>query len=358
MGMLELVLRLVGGLLLLLGNAFFVTTEFALTRVRQFSEGEFANSSGHRRAWEMTDRLEIYLTGCQVGITICSVTLGVVAEPAVAALLAPVAQALGLGAASLHAVSIILALVVINLLHVIVGEQIPTYLGIERTRTIARYLAPGLYWWTRVTRPVIYLADRVAKGVLGLFGVSITRSWTEAEEGGSEGPLTSPGALRSEMGEVLSRGTLSRERRVEVLRALEIGRTPVREIMVPREEMVTLSSADALQDNLAVMRAHSYDRYPLVNASPDDPRGILYTTAVFRALDALEAGERALQEVAAPPMTVPAELAVSALIDRFQDEGQELAFVTDEQGAVVGLVTATDAFEAIAGELEDPLDRE
>ena len=78
-----------------------------------------------------------------------------------------------------HTISVTAALLLVNLLHVVVGEQAPTYLGIERTRAIARYLAPGLYWWTRLLRPIIRAADWIAKSLLALFGVTITRSWTE-----------------------------------------------------------------------------------------------------------------------------------------------------------------------------------
>lgn len=174
--------RLIGGVILLLGNGYFVTIEFAMTRVRQFSKEQFQGSSGLRRAWEMTEELEIYLSGCQLGITICSVGLGVVAEPALAIVLEPLIQMVGLetilgGASGTHsALSVVVALAVINLLHLIIGEQAPTYLGIERTRLIAGYGGPILYWWTRIFSPVIRLADWSAKAVLSLLGVEITRS--------------------------------------------------------------------------------------------------------------------------------------------------------------------------------------
>ncbi len=133
----------------------------------------------------MTDRLEIYLSGCQVGITIASVGLGVVAEPAVVAVFHPVIDAIGLTSGSTTAISAVLALGVINLLHVIVGEQAPTYFGIERTKFAARYGSWVLYWWTKLMSPVIILADKAAKGLLSVFGIDIERSWTEGE--GEEG---------------------------------------------------------------------------------------------------------------------------------------------------------------------------
>lgn len=345
--------QLLGGTLLLLGNAFFVTTEFALTRVRQFSESDFQEHAGLRRAWEMTEELEIYLSGCQVGITVCSVGLGVVGEPGVSHLFGALLPDGGIGAFAAHTIAVTAALTVVNLLHVVVGEQAPTYLGIERTRFIARYLAPGLYWWTRILRPIIRAADWIAKTLLAAFGVTITRSWTEEEEEGDA--LTSHGAVRREIGQVLSRADLSTERRTEILRAVEIEEIPVRRIMVPRSETVALSLADGLSNTLQRMRTHPYDRYPLLGETDEEVIGALYMTKVFRHLPELERGDATLADIAEPPVWVDPDLPVSDLIDRLQRKQQELALVR-EDGRVRGLVTSTDAFEAIAGELEDPGD--
>lgn len=346
--------QLLGGGVLLLGNAFFVTTEFALTRVRQFAEEEFQEAPGLRRAWAMTEELEIYLSGCQVGITVCSIGLGVVGEPGVTHLFERVLPAGGVGTFASHTIAVTAALGLVNLLHVVVGEQAPTYLGIERTRTIARYLAPGLYWWTRLLRPLIKVADWTAKSLLGLFGVTITRSWTEEEEEWGK-PLTSPGAVRQEIGRVLSRADLSSERQNEILRAVEIEELPVEDIMVHRADAVALSSTDGLHETLQRMRTHQYDRYPLLRGGWDDVVGVLYTASVFRHLPELRAGTVELADIAEPVVWVEPTLPISAFIDLLQTEQQEVGLVRDK-GRVLGLVTSTDAFEAIAGELEDPGD--
>jgi len=351
---LELAARLLGGVFLLLSNGFFVTTEFALTRVRQFPESEFTGP-GLERAWEMTERLEIFLSGCQLGITISSIGLGVVAEPAVAAVFDPLVRMLGFGsagAAGHTAAAVILSFALINLLHVVIGEQAPTYLGIERTKFVAKYGGPLLYWWTKIMSPVILLADRIAKGILGLFGVDISRSWTEAEE---EPAASSRGEVRRLMGDALSDVGVSDERREEVLNALAIGEMPVTEVMIDPEEIVAVSTETDLETNLDRMGRSPHTRFPLVGASLEDFHGIVYTPAVIRHRDALEAGTLDLHDLATAPMTVSASTMVSDLIDMFQTENQELALVL-EDGAVVGMVTTTDAFEAIAGDLEDPLD--
>ena len=378
MSTLSQALGLLVGVGLLLGNAFFVVSEFAMTRIRQFDESEFRGNRGLERAWEMSEELEIYLSGCQVGITICSVGLGYVAEPALAAVLDPLVKAVGLGnllggggEGGHTALAVVLALVVINLLHIVVGEQSPTYLGVERSKTVCKYCAYPLYLWATLLKPVILVADRLAKAILRAFGVSIERSWADEEiEDGAEGGTR--GDVRRQMGERLSGLGLTGERKEEVLAAIDIDRMTIYDVMVPAEDVVVLRADESFEENLATMREASLSRFPLVGDSLQDFRGVVYAPAVIRQLDALREGSVTLSDVASRPMTVEAGEDVADTIDRFQEENQELALVTGgspegeealeavdaDADEVIGLVTATDCFEAITGELDDPLDAE
>jgi IMP dehydrogenase len=157
------------------------------------------------------------------------------------------------------------------------------------------------------------------------------------------------------MGEALGNVGISDERREEVMNALAIGELSVAEVMVPREEVQALSTADPLAENLARIRDTPHVRMPLVEDDLESLVGIVYTPEVLARLEDLESGEAALADVAAPPMTVAVDATVSNVIDQFQANNQELALVLDG-GEVVGLVTTTDAFEAIAGDLRDPID--
>lgn len=351
-GGLELALRLVGGVLLTGMNAFFVVAEFALTRLPQMDPAE--DGPGLERARRMTDRLEIYLTGCQLGITASSILLGVVAEPAFTHLLRPLFGVLGMSGTLTQGISVVVAVVLINLIHKVWGEQTPTYLGVERPRQVARYTARPLDWWVTITYPFIMAGDGLAKSTLGAFGVEVHRSWTEMEAADEEPSLDGIGDVRRKMGEVLSRADLSQERQAEVLRTLDIDHLPVTDIMVPRSEATAIRLADELSATLSLMRERVHDRYPLIGDDWTDVRGTLYLQTVFQRLPELRSGTVTLQDLAEPPVWVPADLPVSTLIDRLQEEQQEMALVRD--GTVTGLVTLTDAFEAIAGEMEDPVD--
>jgi CBS domain containing-hemolysin-like protein len=339
--------RLVAGLLLILTNGYFVAIEFALTRVRQYSELEF-DAPGLRRAWEMTDDLEIYLTSCQVGITASSIAVGIVAEPALAAIFEPIFANTGLASVGAGA---LLGFLIINLLHLTHGEQTPTYLGVERTKFVCRYGATPLYWFHRAIAPIITFGDGIAKWTLRLFGVEITGAWKDAETDAIE----SRADLRNELDSVLERGDLPEERHEEVMNALQIGETPIRDIMVPREDIVTVSTEGALDENLERVRNNPHTRFPLVGESLADYQGNVYMPALYREHDALESGEVTLEEVAYPPMTIAANTTISDALDLLQVENQELALVM-EDGEVVGLVTATDALEEVIGDLRDPTD--
>ena len=346
---LEITARLLAGLALILANGFFVAIEFALTRARQYPESEFVEPgvSGLERAWAMTEELEIYLTGCQVGITAASISLGIVAEPALAAVFKPLFG--GSVLASLGA-GVLLAYLVVNLVHVVYGEQTPTYLGVERSKQVCRYGATPLYWFTRVIRPILDLGDAVAKWTLKLFGVEMTGAWLESEADVIEGRAD----LHRQLGSVLAEGDLPEERHEEVMNALAVGEMPISNVMVEREAIAGLSTANTPEENLAVVEENPHLRFPLFDGD-GDLRGIVYLATLTNRFEEFRDGEVAIEALATEPMTLPMDEEVSDAIDRFQEKNQELALVTEGE-EIVGLLTATDAFETVMGDLEDPLD--
>jgi CBS domain containing-hemolysin-like protein len=345
---LELGIRLIAGVLLILANGFFVAIEFALTRVRQYPESEF-DTPALERAWEMTQDLEIYLTSCQVGITASSIAVGIVAEPALAALVEPYVAGTALASVGAGA---LFAFAVINLVHLTHGEQTPTYLGVERSKFVCRYGALPLYWFAKLISPIMRVGDSVAKATLKVFGIEMTGAWLETEEQ----VIESRADLRNRLDSLLDEGDVPAERQEEVLNALAVDEMPVADIATDPDDIVALSTTASVEENLATMRATPHTRFPLVGEDPADVRGVVYTPSVLTHLEALERGERTFESIAAPPMTLAAETNVSDAFDQFQAQDQELALVL-EDGEVVGLVTATDALEAVMGELEDPLDR-
>ncbi|MFC7323471.1 CNNM domain-containing protein [Halorubrum rutilum] len=343
----EVVLRVAAGVLLILINAYFVAIEFGLTRLRQYPESEM-DTPGLRRAWGMTDDLEFYLTTCQVWISGTSIALGIVAEPGLAALFAPLFENTALASAGAGS---LLGFFLINMVHLTHGEQTPTYLGVERSKQVANYGSRPLYWFAWLISPLIKVGDWVAKATLGLFGVEMTGSWTEAE---SE-VLETRAELRNRLGSMMEDVELPEERREEVLSALDVDRVTVADVMTPPGDVVSLTTDASVEENLDRIRDTPHTRFPLVGDDPTDFEGIVYAPSIVSRFDELRAGDVTFADIAAPPMTVAADASVSDAYDRFQAESQELAMVV-EDGEIVGLLTATDAMEAVMGQLEDPLD--
>lgn len=347
----ETTLRLLGGAFLILVNFFFVATEFALTRFSQGELQEKAEGKPFQIARRITDRLEVYLTGCQVGITLSSIALGIVAEPAVTGLLEPWVGLTNLGPGRTHLISIIFTVIILNIVHMVLGEQVPTYLGVERPLLVIRWFARTHYLWTKLMSPFIWAGDRPAKFILGLFGVEMTRSWKQDEAA----PVRGKTELRKAMMKVLAGSELRKDRQEEVLKAVEIEELPVERIMTSIDEVVVLYTRDSPETNLEKICDGGYVRFPVVGATIDDFRGVIYVPSLLKKLDELCNKTFDLEELVSEPLTFPHDLPVSQAIDRFQEEREEAALVKRD-GKAVGFVTVTDSLEAIIGELRDPLD--
>jgi CBS domain containing-hemolysin-like protein len=382
---LDIVWRLALAPILIGVNAFFVTVEFALTRLAEMeiTEAELEESSGLRRAVSMLDRLELHLTGCQLGISLSSVLLGVLAEPAVTELIEPAFELVGIDGGAVRGISVGISVVLLNLAHKIWGEQAPTYLGIERPKAAAAELAPILYRWSRVMKPIIRLGDSAAKWTLSLMGVEVTRSWTREEgadhggasdaaaatRGGGEPPRRAGVPDRTEMkrrmAHILTRGQVPPDRRKEVMASLEIDEIPCTDITVGQEDLVALALDVPLRENLERIGEGGHVRYPVLkrdsaNGAPiqlENVAGVLYLPAMFSDPEKVLNGSLQLEALVEPAVECSADATVAEVIDELQRARQEVALVTRE-GGLLGIVTITDALERIAGDLEDPLDRE
>lgn len=176
------------------------------------------------------------------------------------------------------------------------------------------------------------------------------RSWT-GEHAASEGDV------KSQIVDLLKSEGLPEDRRDEVVKALEIDEIPVSDIMVPEEEIICLYSEKSLEENLKIIKNQMRSRYPLVGDSLDEYKGVLYTVEILANVDDLQQDRITLKDLSRSDLTVPHDTPVSKLIDVFQQEHQELALVTKDEKSI-GLVTLTDALEAIVGSAQDPMDLE
>ncbi|MBT8395722.1 MAG: HlyC/CorC family transporter [Gemmatimonadetes bacterium] len=331
-------------------NGFFVAAEFALVKVRP-GRIESMASEGNLRAKvvsTMLRHLDLYLSACQLGITLASLILGWLAEPAVASLLIKAATAVGWDVAAspwIHPVALVLALAVITLLHMTVGEQAPKMWAIHRSEGTALNTAYPLRVFTAVFKPLIWVINVISNGLARLGGLSTDDSHQNAYD---------IQELRSILMESARSGSISSRQRQFGENILSLTNLEVRHIMVPRTEVAYLSADDSTEQNLLVIRDSGHSRYPLGAPDLDHTVGLILARDLLTQL--LDNQQPDLQELARDLPTVPDTQPLSRLILDMARLQTHCAIVVDEHGTAVGMTFLEDAIEEIVGPLYDELD--
>lgn len=341
--------RLVVTLLFVLINGFFVAAEFALVKVRPHRIRVLAER-GNRRAQlvdQMQQKLDLYLSSCQLGITIASLILGWLAEPAVAVLLIAGVESTGieLDPQVLHAVALAVALTIVTILHMTLGEQGPKIWAIQRAESMAMKIAYPLAGFTLLLRPLIWMVNAISNLLLRLIGL----------KGGSHGeePLDAA-EIKMQLLHAATAGHISRRQRELAENVLSIARIEVRHIIVPRTTVVWLDLDLPVQENLARIRDSGHSRFPLCRDSLDRVEGMVHVKSVLAEL--LAGRQPDLVAIAREPAFVPENQPVARMIHQLQGKGTGCAIVLDEHGVVAGAAFLDDALEEIVGPLPDEFD--
>ncbi|HVS03818.1 MAG TPA: hemolysin family protein [Thermoanaerobaculia bacterium] len=339
-------LGLLLGLLLVLLNGFFVAAEFALVKVRP-TQIEPLAETGSRRGrilQHMLEHLDAYLSATQLGITLASLALGWIGEPAFAWLLEPLVSRIpGATPALLHTVSLTSAFALITILHIVLGELAPKSLAIRHAKPTALWIALPLYGFFKLTYPAIWLLNHAANWLLRLVGVAPV---TEGEMAHSEEELRL--LLASTTDEI------SQQKRELLDNIFGMSERVARQIMVPRGDVVSLSTSRSMEDNLELARTSGHTRFPLCRGSLDEAVGLIHIKDLFRQRQPTGS----LEEIARPLTFVPESLSLERLLRRMRTERVHLAAVLDEYGGVSGIVTLENVIEEIVGEIQDEFDAE
>ncbi|MGW2514184.1 hemolysin family protein [Streptomyces scopuliridis] len=331
-------LQLFIGLLTLVVNAFFVASEFALISVRR-SQIEPEAEAGNRRArsviWGL-EHVSALLAAAQLGITLCTLVLGIVAEPAFAHLLEPVFNAVGVPHGLVHPISFVIALTVATYLHMLLGEMVPKNVALAGPTRAALLLGPPLVALARALRPVIFTVNAFANALLKLLRVE-TRNEVTATFSDDE-----LARLVTDAGHA---GLLDDRAAERLHDALELGRRPVRDVVMPLERVVTTRLGITPEGLERVAAETGFSRFPVVDTS----RRILGYLHVKDALDAVPRdgpfpvqGMRAIARVRA---TTPMDDVLTAM----RRSRTHLAAVEDEEGRLEGLVTMEDVLRELVG---------
>ncbi|MER5678190.1 MULTISPECIES: hemolysin family protein [Streptomyces] len=338
--------QLIFAALLVLANGFFVGAEFALVSVRR-SQVEPLAAAGSSRARQVLHGLENLpqmMAAAQFGITVCSLTLGAVAEPTVARLLEPVFHAAHLPEGLVHPLGFAVALVSVVFLHLVIGEMVPKNLAMAAPEKTAMWLSPGLVGFARLCRPVTSALGACARIVLRLFKVE--------PKDEVEAVFTSEQLNRLVEDAGLA-GLLEPEAQERLGDALELGSRPVTDVLLGRASLVTVDPSVTPRRIEELTVRTGYSRFP-VCAEGGGFMGYLHVKDVLE----LEDADRAVpQQIWRPMATLRAELPLDDALTVMRRAATHLAQVADASGKVLGLVAMEDVLEMLVGEVRDPAHR-
>ncbi|WP_181794996.1 hemolysin family protein [Streptomyces sp. WELS2] len=338
-------LQLLFAALLVLANGFFVGAEFALVSVRR-SQIEPLGTARARQVLHGLERLPQMMAAAQFGITVCSLTLGAVAEPTVAHLLEPLFEWIRLPQGMIHPLGYVIALAAVVFFHLVVGEMVPKNLAMAAPEKAALWLSPGLVWFARLCRPVTVALGACAQGILRLFRVE------PKDEVAAVVTTEQLNRLLEDSGEA---GLLGPEERERLEDALELGSRPVTDVLLRRESLVIVDPSVTPGDIVELTARTGYSRFPVAAAGKGPFMGYVHVKDV---LD-LEDSDRAVpQQVWRPMATLRAELPLDDALTVMRRAATHLAQVADATGKVLGLVALEDVLEMLVGEVRDPAHRE
>jgi len=347
-------LRIFVALLLVALNGLFVAAEFAFVRIRSTQIDQLVredrSSAGLVQA--ARDKLDQYLAVCQLGITICSLGIGALAEPAIANLIDPLLETLGLPEGLVHPIAIAIALFIASFLHVVFGELAPKTFAIQRAEGTALFVAPFMRFFYYALLPLTALFNGTANAITGALGVPPA---SESDETHTEGEI------RQLIAQSTQHGVLQEDEQSRLTGVFDLEDTVAREIMVPRPDVVALSAETKLEDLVSVAAAGRYTRYPIHEGdAPDRVIGAVHVKDVLRAIEAaggIEADVSA-RDIMRDVLIVPENRPIENILEDFQNREIQMAIVIDEWGSFEGLFTIEDIVEEIVGEIRDEFDEE
>jgi len=355
-----LLLRILVVVLLIAANAFFVATEFALvsvrdTRIQRLIEGgNFAARSVKR----LHDHIDQLLAAVQLGVTLASLALGWVGEPAIADIIESWMVGIPHAAVVAHTLAVIIAFSLITYFTVILGEIVPKQLALHRADRVALSVAPAMEVFMRGVQPFLVFMTASANLVLKIFGMRAAR----------EGGVHSADELKMMVAASRKLGFLPAKQEQMVRRALEADSLTAREIMTPRQSIFSLPADMPVEEAAARVVEEQHSRIPVYDpaAAPEQIIGLLYSKDVSRfmqrRLSLMTAARSApripltIRHIMRDVLVVPETKAAIDLLEELQSKRRHLAVVVDEFGTTAGVVTVEDVLEQIVGEIEDEFD--
>jgi CBS domain containing-hemolysin-like protein len=335
--------------LLVFMNAFFVATEFAMVKVRK-SRIETLAVDGDKTAKNtltVVKNLNAYLSACQLGITLASLGLGWVGEPAVARMLEPLFELFNMPAALVHSISFIIGFSLITAFHIVLGELAPKSLAIISAEKIAMKTALPLIMFYRVTYPIMWAFNHSTNLILKIFGISQV---DEAEEAHTDEEI------KLLVEDSYKHGLIDKTELTLVDNIFDFTETTVKDIMIPRTDMACIFIDDPFDKIVSYTLDNQFTRYPICKGSKDNVIGFVHLKDLYK--HQVEGTNRNIESIIREVNFIPESKSISALLKLFKKEKSQIAVIIDEYGGTSGLVTVEDILEEIVGEIQDEFDEE
>jgi CBS domain containing-hemolysin-like protein len=341
-------LYLIAVVLLVLLNGFFVAAEFALVRAKKSKLETMAEEGlgGSAAAVNEIDDISEALAACQLGITLASIGIGFLGEPAIAKLIEPIFGNISHGVAV--AISIVIAYVITTSAHITIGEQVPKIYAITHAEAVARRVAPPLRAFRRTFRPFVALLNAVSNRLLRLVGVHPDQ--ISEEEGGS------PEELKLIIAESVQGGKIDPGEAGMLSGVFHLHEQEARQVMTPIPAVVTIDASDTVEEALRRCVDTGHTRLLVVeDENPDRVRGIVHVNSLARKLLS-EGPDASLEPLIKDAPIIPETKPLDDLLAELQRQRLTMAVVVDEYGRVAGIVTVEDIMEEVVGEIEDETD--
>jgi len=336
--------------ILLIANGFFVAAEFALVKARGFRIEALASngSAAAKLSVRIQAKLESYLAACQLGITMASLGLGWVGEPAVAALLEPMFHWFGVPDAVLHTTAFIVGFLIFSSLHIVVGEQVPKTFAIRQAELVSVWIAYPLHLVYLMVYPLNWVLNWSSGSLLSLFGVEEA---THAEVFTSD-------EFKGMVETSKAHGTLENDKATMLSNLFEFDQRHVGRVMIPRNSVDVLDVSDEPSETLRKIRDTAHSRFPVLDGENNDVVvGLLLTNDLYAALlNGEEEPWKEIRRFCRPPLIVPEAQRVSTLFEQMRASRAHMSLVVDEYGEFMGIVSLEDLLEEIVGEIEDETD--
>lgn len=333
--------------ILILLTAFFVSTEFAIVKVRTTRINQLIEEGNQRAVSvkKIIDNLDGYLSACQLGITVTALGLGWLGEHTLGQIIRPILDAIGVNPAVSPVITVGLAFLLMTFLHVVVGELAPKTIAIQKAEATVLLLAKPLIAFYVILYPFIWVLNGSARLLVRVFGINPVDGHEVAH---------SEEELRSLLSESYKSGEINKLEMTYMNNIFEFDDRLAKEIMVPRTEMVCLYKEDTYEENLKIMSEGQYTRFPVADEDKDDIIGLVNVKHVFTGYYSDK--EHSIESYIRPILHISEVTPIKQALRKMQKERIHMAIVIDEYGGTAGLVTVEDILEEIVGEIRDEFD--